>query len=294
MWGRSLASRWPSCKLSKIPGGKKLARGIVYKVVCRRSVSMPRSATNSSQFSPKQVNMLFKAILAVAGLTGLCAAVPTSEVLPAYDFSKGFEIHHKVTDYFPNALGNVERWDVAAAYHNYNETMEQWLKSIDPHTASSDEEKAEMIIAVSYAKPFDYNDIDMTTEKEALLGAVAGETAEDLERRLERRFTQYIVSHAHVVVWHACKAFFDCVSGHSCQFTIDIGKAPRSHCENRGGQNCCISWSTYKVQAGFFSRTWTECDAEVNTKHTDSASCEGKSDSNGGDVCLSNRASGCT
>lgn len=239
--------------------------------------------------------MFSKTLLVLAGAAGLAAAAPASDALaPGYDFSKGFEVHHNVLDYFPHAIGDVSRWNVAVGLHGYNETFEQWITSINPHTALSDEEKAEMLIAAGHIRPFDYNDVEMTSEKEALLGAVAGETAEDLERRLEMRYSQYIVSKAHVVVWHACQAFFGCVSGSTCKFSIDVGKAPRSHCENHGGSNCCISWSTYNVQAGFFSRTWTNCNAEVNNDHLSSASCEGKGDNTGGDVCLSNRASGCT
>ncbi|KAJ7893559.1 hypothetical protein B0H13DRAFT_2339595 [Mycena leptocephala] len=131
----------------------------------------------------------------------------------------------------------------------------------------------------------------MVNDMQALLDTVAGETT---STAVDKRDSQFIVSTSHIVVWHTCAAFFSCVSGATCSFNLQIGQAPRSQCQNQGGQNCCISWSTYNVQAGFFSTTWTTCNQEVNDDGDSSASCEGKSSTQGGDVCLSNRATGCT
>lgn len=230
----------------------------------------------------------------VLGLASIAAAVPA--VVPTHEFATdgGFIVTHKAVDYFPHALGDLSPWDIAVRFTGYNSTMESWLTGLDPGSGATDEEKARILISAGYAKPFDHTNTDMVGDVEALLGALAGETPEDLAKRIEQRNTQYLVSKSHVVVWHACAAFFACVSGTSCSFSINVGKAPRSQCENQGGQNCCISWSTYNVQVGFFSRTWTNCNADVNNDGLSSASCEGKGDNTGGDVCLSNRASGCT
>ncbi|KAH6885197.1 hypothetical protein B0T10DRAFT_492169 [Thelonectria olida] len=230
----------------------------------------------------------------IFGLATVAVAVPAPASTKQFDTDGGFIVTHNAVDYFPHATGDLSPWDIAVRFTGYNSTMEEWLTSLDPSFGANDEEKAKILVSAAYVKPFDKNDPDMVGEVEALLGAVAGETTEDVAKRIEKRNTQYIVSLSHVVVWHACEAFFSCVSGATCSFSIDVGKAPRSQCQSQGGQNCCISWSTYKVQAGFFSRTWTNCDVDVQNSGHSSASCEGKSDSTGGDVCLSNRASGCT
>ncbi|KAJ7845668.1 hypothetical protein B0H13DRAFT_2363490 [Mycena leptocephala] len=157
--------------------------------------------------------------------------------------------------------------------------MESWLTSLDPHSGATDEDKAKTLMSVAFAKPFDPSDKDMVDDMQALLDTVAGETT---STAVDKRDSQFIVSTSHIVVWHACAAFFSCVSGATCSFNLQIGQAPRSQCQNQGGQNCCISWSTYNVQAGFFSTTWTTCNQEVNDDGDSSASCEGKSSTQGG------------
>lgn len=235
-----------------------------------------------------------KVAATVLGLVAAVKAIPTAEEPSPFSTDRGILVNHVVADYFPHAIGDLSHWDVSARYSGYNASTEAWLSSLDPTTVDTDEEKAKILIAAAYAKPFDEGDADMANDLDGIIGTIAGETSKEIAERAEKRDSHFIISHAHVVVWHACAAFFSCVSGTSCQFSIDVGKAPRSHCENQGGQNCYISWSTYKVQAGFFSRTWTNCNAEVNNEHDNSASCEGKGDNTGGDVCLSNRASGCS
>lgn len=232
--------------------------------------------------------------IALFGLSGLAYAYPKEAAAPEFRADGGIILQHKATDYFPHAIGDIGGWDVSTRFTGFNSSMESWLTSLDPHSVKSDEAKAEILISAAYAKPFNAKDYDMVADKEALLGAVAGEHPDKVAQRIEARFSQYIISKSHVVLWHACSSFFSCISGTTCQFSIDVGKAPRSQCQNQGGQTCCISWSTYKVQAGFFSRTWTNCNSEVNNDHLDKASCEGKADNTGGDVCLSNRASGCS
>ena len=236
-------------------------------------------------------NMLLALVLAFAGIA---AAAPAALSNNDYSIDNGFVVTHNAADYFPHAAGDISRWDIAVGFTGYNASMKSWLTSLDPHTGATDDDKAKLLLSVAYAKPFDNNDESMVDDKKALLGDVSGETVENVEKQVVQRDTQFIVSASHVVVWHACAAFFSCVSGTSCSFSINVGKAPRSQCQSQGGQNCCISWSTYNVQAGFFTRTWTNCNQDVSDDNKSSASCEGKGDNTGGDVCLSNRATGCT
>ncbi|KAJ6078942.1 hypothetical protein N7467_008695 [Penicillium canescens] len=161
---------------------------------------------------------------------------------------------------------------------------------LNPHGGASDEDKARMLTEAAYTKKYDDNDVDMSNDVQALLAHVAGNSTSAIEKR-----SSFVTSAAHAVIWEPCKGFFACIAGETCTFDQDIGKAPRSHCESHGGSNCCISWSTYNVRAGFFATTWTTCNEEVKAEGKTSASCEGYGSSDqGGDVCLSNRASGCT
>ncbi|KAJ7138931.1 hypothetical protein C8R46DRAFT_1200980 [Mycena filopes] len=241
--------------------------------------------------SPSSFN--FAAVLLGLASVRTALASPSPAPAPVNEFATdgGIVVTHKAADYFPHAIGDLSAWDVSARFTGYNSSMESWLTSIDPHSAASDEAKAQALMSVAFAKPYDPTDGDMAADVQALLDTVAGKTT---STAVDRRDSTFTVSLSHIVVWHTCAAFFSCVSGTTCSFNLAIGSAPRSQCQNQGGQNCCISWSTYNVQAGFFSTTWTTCNQEVNDDGDSSASCEGKSTTQGGDVCLSNRATGCT
>ncbi|KAL8640364.1 MAG: hypothetical protein Q9228_002706 [Teloschistes exilis] len=217
--------------------------------------------------------------------------------------ASSFIINHSASDYFPDAKGDMSLFDVNVRFAGYNASTQSWLESLNPAAATNDLDKAKMITAAAYAKPYDANDVDMVNDVNSMMATIDGKPAtlrrrgfdlsfDDLERRDGSRFE---VAGAHAVKWGACAGVFSCISGTTCGFSLNIGKAPRSHCEQRGGSNCCISWSDYSVRAGFFQSTWTICNREVNDQKKDSASCEGYgSSAQGGDVCLSNRASGCT
>jgi len=202
-----------------------------------------------------------------------------------------FTVFHNAGDFFPHAKGNMSAYDLGVEFSGYNSSMKSWLTSIDPAVGATDEQKAEMLLSVAYAKPFDQTDEDMTNDRDELLATVAGNTTA-LAKRAE---VTYRTASTHAVVWSVCSGAMSCIAGYSCTFNTDIGKAPRSKCQAQGGQNCCVSWSSYTVKVGFFQRTWTNCNSEVTDEGMTKASCEGHgSSSQGGDVCLSNRATGCT
>ena len=200
-------------------------------------------------------------------------------------------ITHVASDHFPHAKGDLSPFDVDVDYVGYDATTQSWLTSLNPASGTSDEEKARIMTEAAYAKPFDANDPDMTTDVNSLLATVAG-NATTLGKRDGSSFQ---VATAHAVKWATCAGVLSCLSGTSCTFSLDVGKAPRSQCQSQGGSSCCISWSNYNIRAGFFSATWTTCNDEVTAQKRSTASCEGYgSSSQGGDVCLSNRANGCT
>ena len=226
----------------------------------------------------------------IAGLLLGLSQIPSSLAQPV---NGSFIITHIASDYFPNAKGDLSLFDVDVQFTGFNGSTKSWLTSLDPASGSSDEEKAELITAAAYAKPFNAHDPDMVEDVNALLAAVAGNTTTAVQKRTGTSL--FKVASAHAVVWHTCSAFFACVSGTTCSYSVAIGQAPRSQCQVQGTSTCCISWSNYNVQAGFFSTTWTTCNAEVEAQGDTSASCEGVgSSAQGGDVCLSNRATGCT
>ena len=212
---------------------------------------------------------------------------------PAPTPGTGIIINHAASDYFPHSKGDLSAFDVDVHFVGYSSATEAWLTSLDPHSASTDEEKARMLTEVAYAKKYDENDADMAGDVESLLAHVAGNVTTAGTGIAKR--SSFSTSAAHAVAWSACGTVFSCLAGTTCQFDMQINKAPRSHCESQGGSSCCISWSTYNVRAGFFSTTWTACNEEVQAEGKTDASCEGYGSSDqGGDVCLSNRASGCT
>lgn len=223
--------------------------------------------------------------------SGIAQNVDASDTTQPVD-PGNFIITHNVSDYFPHAKSDMTPFDIDVQFMGYNATTQSWLTGLDPSSGTSDEKKAQMITAAAFAKPFDPNDPDMADDVNAILAAINGD-ASALQKR--QAGSTFIVAAAHAVAWSACSKFFACVSGETCNFSIDINKAPRSQCKAQGGSNCCISWSNYKVRAGFFHSTWTTCNDEVDAQKKNKASCEGHGGSaQGGDVCLSNRASGCT
>lgn len=195
------------------------------------------------------------------------------------------------SDHFPNAKGDLSWFDVDVDYVGCNAITQSWLTNLNPASSTSDEEEARILTEAAYAKPFDANDPDMTEDVNSLLATIA-DNATALEKRQGSLFQ---VASAHAVKWATCASVLSCLSGKYCACNLDTSKAPGSKCQSQGGSNCCISWSNYKIKAGFFSTTFTVCNSEVEAQGKSTASCEGYgSSAQGGDVCLSNRANGCT
>ncbi|KAG8528573.1 uncharacterized protein KY384_006260 [Bacidia gigantensis] len=234
-------------------------------------------------------------------LAGLCLSASqlwsTTAAQPTPQDSTSFDIYHNVSALFPNSKSDLSRFDVDARFHGYNSSVQSWMTSLDPSTGSTDEQKAELVTAAAYAKPYDPTDPEMVQDVHDLLAAVNGTTAAITTRDLEvRQGSRFILGAGHAVVWGACATFYSCISGTTCAFDVKIDQAPRSQCQQVAQSNCCVSWSTYKVRAGFFTSTWTTCDDEVKAQGKTEVSCEGYdgSGSQGGDVCFSNRPNGCT
>ena len=226
----------------------------------------------------------------IAGLLLGLSHMPSSVAQPVN--ASSFIITHVASDHFPHAKGDLSRFDVDVKYVGYDANTQSWLTSLDPASGSSDEEKAKIMTAAAYAKPFDSNDPDMNEDVNSLLASIAGNTT-GLQKRGDGAWFQ--VSTDHAVEWAFCANILSCVSGTTCMFGLDIGNAPRSQCSVQGGQNCCISWSNYNVRASFFQSTFTACNEEIDEASLSSVSCEGHGGLvQGGDICLSNRANGCT
>lgn len=205
--------------------------------------------------------------------------------------ASNFIVKHTASDYFPNAKGDLSPFDVHAQFVGYSASTQSWLNGLNPASSNTDKDKAKMMTEVAYGKPFDDNDPDMTGDVNSLLAAIAGSSTV-LQRRQASSFQ---VDTSHAVTWAPCANVYNCLTGMSCSFDLAVGKAPRSQCVKQGDSNCCISWSTYNVRVDFFASTWTTCNDEVTAQRLSQASCQGYgSSAQGGDVCLSNRATGCT
>lgn len=270
--------------------GREYAYFIIYSRIHPRIISRTTSIIPKIRISPSSKLRFFK-MLAPTIIAGLVLGL--SQVLgvvaaPVED-SK-FVITHVASDYFPNAKGDLKKFDVDVQYIGYSAKTQSWLTSLDPSAGSTDKEKAMMLTEAAYAKPYDENDADMAADVQAMLDAVAGMATPSIEKR-----SSFSLDAGHAIHWASCAGVFSCLSGTTCAFNLDVGKAPRSACQSQGGSNCCISWSNYNVRVGFFTTTWTSCNSEVQAEQKSDVSCEGHgSDGQGGDVCLSNRANGCT
>ncbi|KAH9844589.1 hypothetical protein Tdes44962_MAKER07288 [Teratosphaeria destructans] len=254
--------------------------------------------------------MVFAAsAVAALVLASKVAAAPTSTVNDTsanYSVLSGdntFIVSMSAADAFPDALGDVSVFDIDVEYGGYESSAQSWLESLSPSTASTDEEKAQILTAAAYGSPFDTTNADMLADYTALLAAVAGNNTlatangfgTSTTSALQARATNtFVTSAKHAVIWHTCASFFSCAMGVTCNYEVTPNSTPRDKCEKIGGQNCCISWSTTTVKIGFFKRTWNECNAEVTDEKLTKASCEGHGKTAGGDVCISNRAKGCT
>ena len=208
----------------------------------------------------------------LAGLLGF-AQIPSSTAAPANHSS--VTISHSASDHFPHAKSNMSKYDISAEFIGY------------------DAEKAQIMLSVAYAKPFDATDPDMIGDRNNMLSAVSGNiTSSSISKR---QGSEFVVNTSHAVVWGLCSGILSCLSGTTCTFNRAIDQAPRSTCVSAaGGQSCCLSWSAYNVEEAFFQTTWTSCNSEVEALGVTSASCQGYGfSSEGGDVCLSNRADGC-
>ena len=108
----------------------------------------------------------------IAGLVLGLSQIPSGVAKPVN--TSDLIITHVASDYFPNAKSDLSRFDVDVRFVGYDATTHSWLTGLDPASGGSDEEKAKLITAAAYAKPFDTNDPDMTEDVNSLLGAING------------------------------------------------------------------------------------------------------------------------
>ena len=274
---------------------------LTFKKTIPSDFTFEKCTFNTLNSQVKSIQTILPSMFSPTVIVGALLGLSQIGVAQPVNATNSIIIKHIASDLFPNAKGDLSPFDVHVQYSGYDASTQSWLTGLNPASGTSDEEKAIIMTEAAYAKPFNANDPDMTEDVKFLLAAVAG-NATALERRDSSSFQ---LSTKHALNWAACSAFISCVTGTSCGLGIDIGEAPRSQCESHGGSSCCISWSNYNVRALFFSITWTTCNNEVDAqqkklKQRSSAqdpyySCEGYgSSAQGGDVCISNRATGCT
>ncbi|KAI1768965.1 hypothetical protein GGR53DRAFT_318119 [Hypoxylon sp. FL1150] len=236
--------------------------------------------------------MKFIASIALAVLGATSAAVAESDFVTFTADERGEPMAHVTIDVaklFPGTPANLSGFSIDAGYTNYNESF--FHKVADDLAANSTiEAKVSAVVGALHGQEYLESNSDMLENYNRLLQMAHPGSAAALMAR-DNAYITWAKSHA--IALGTCAGFLSCVSGSSCNFYVTINKAPRSRCENQGGQNCCMSWANYDVKAGFFKATWTTC---YNSAPDNTESCEGHDNGsgNGGDVCFSNRATGCT
>ncbi|KAI0555773.1 hypothetical protein F4679DRAFT_577897 [Xylaria curta] len=190
---------------------------------------------------------------------------------------------------FPDSPANLTGFNIEAGYTNYNETFFHNMAN-DLSPAAPLETRVGAVVGALYGKEYVESEPDMAEDFHRLFQMAHPVTAMDL---IPSRNAYWTWSKNNAVSLAVCAGFMSCISGYTCNFYVTINQAPRSRCEVQGGQNCCMTWANYNVKAGFFSITWAQC---YNSRPDDNESCEGHDNGsgNGGDVCFSNRADGCT
>jgi hypothetical protein len=235
----------------------------------------------------------FTAALTLLGVTTVSSAVPTGNDFVRFTHDeRGAPMAHVTVDMaklFPNSTADLSGFNLDVGYTNYNTTLFQQVANDLGNAGASPETKVAAAVSVLHGKEYRKGADDNYDEDFLRLSTMA---APELQGDLAKR--QYIAWAAgHAINLVTCSAFLSCISGSTCGFYVTVGQAPRSRCESQGGENCCMSWSTYQVKVGFFQQTWTTC---YNSRPGNEESCEGYDNGSGqgGDVCFSNRANGCT
>ncbi|KAF2773033.1 hypothetical protein EJ03DRAFT_348085 [Teratosphaeria nubilosa] len=75
-----------------------------------------------------------------------------------------FIVTMSAADAFPHALGDVSILDVDVEYGGYDSSVQSWLQMISSSTASTDEEKAQILTAAAYARQLDPTNADMLAD----------------------------------------------------------------------------------------------------------------------------------
>jgi hypothetical protein len=243
---------------------------------------------------------MIKSAILTFTLFSVAAATAASDSLSSNTFveftqdERGTPMAHvsiTASDLFSNVPHPLSGFDINVGYTNYNKTLFQKVADdLAAHEKSSLLDKVATVLSVLYNKEYRHGiDPHMDEDYDRLSSTVRPENYS-----IGMRANPYITwATNHVIKLTTCAAFLSCISGTNCSFFVTINQAPRSRCESQGGQNCCMSWANYDVKAGFFKATWTTC---YNSRPNDTESCEGydNGSGNGGDVCFSDRASGCT
>ncbi|KAK6844163.1 hypothetical protein PG995_014273 [Apiospora arundinis] len=229
----------------------------------------------------------------VTFLVAVTASTANNEYLNFGSDETGSPMVHVTIDadkVFADTPANLTGFSIDTGYTNYNETFFHKLAEDLSTRNGTLETKVGAVVSALYGKEYTDSEADMHEDYDRLLQMAHPASAQAL---ISRNNPFYTWSKGHLIKLTTCAGFLSCISGTTCTFYVTINKAPRSRCENQGGQNCCMSWANYQVRAGFFQATWTSC---YRSRPDDNESCEGHDNGsgNGGDVCFSNRATGCT
>jgi hypothetical protein len=234
----------------------------------------------------------FLAVLGSAFAMASAATTGNKFVKYTHD-ERGTPMAHVTIDaakLFPGAATDLSGFNVDVGYTNYNVTLFDKVAHDLEDAHASPDAKVAAVVSALYGKEYRTGASADHDEDHHRLAVMANPSAHGA---LDERDSYVAWAAGHAINLVTCAGFLSCISGASCNFYVTVNQAPRSRCENQGGENCCMSWANYDVKAGFFKATWTTC---YSSRPSDTDSCEGYDNGggNGGDVCFSNRATGCT
>jgi hypothetical protein len=232
--------------------------------------------------------------LAVVGAAAVTSAATTGNKFVKFTHDeRGTPMAHVTVDaskMFPGAAADLSGFSLDVGYTNYNVTLFDKLAHDLENAHSTPAIKVAAVVSALYGQEYRTGFSAEHDEDHHRLSVMANPSAHG---SLAERQSYVAWASGHAINLVTCAGFLSCISGTTCNFYVTINQAPRSRCENQGGQNCCLSWANYDVKAGFFKATWTTC---YNSRPSDTDSCEGYDNGGGnnGDVCYSNRSTGCT
>jgi hypothetical protein len=237
------------------------------------------------------IMMFAPIVLAAVSAASFTSAATTGNNFVKYTHDeRGTPMAHVTIDVakmFPGAAADLSGFNLDVGYTNYNVTLFDKIAHDLANAHASPATRIAAVVSTLYGKEYRAG-VSADYDEDHHRLTVMASSAEHGD--LGERDAYAVWSGSNAINLSTCGNYLGCISGATCPFYVAPSQAPRSRCENQSGQNCCLSWANYNVQAFFFAQAWNLCNNGLSN------SCEAHDNGagGGGDVCFSNRATGCT